>query len=118
LGKKSGAFRGRFEFASLTPAAARARLQAWIGELLATASPGLLPLEELVQGTHLAGPEALRDAILERASKPDDFSAFKTGPLTRAERYPVEPDPAAAAERRLGDFLAQIARSGRLEGVE
>jgi len=117
-GKKPGPYRGLLDFTPLAPEAARARLAGWIGELLATASPGLLPIEELVKGTQLAGAEALREAILERASKPNDFSAFKTGPLRDAERLPVEPDPAAAAERRLGDFLAQITLPGRLEGVE
>jgi len=68
-----------------------------------------------LKGTADDGPEALREAILERAEDPRDFSAFRTGPLPHAERYPVDPDPAETAQRRLGDFVAQTEAGVRRE---
>ena len=115
-GKNSGAFRGWVRFTPLAPEAAIQRLQGWIKEMLETPTPTLLPIEEVLKGT-ADGPEALRDAILERAADKRDFSSFKTGPLPRAERYPVDPDPSGTAERRLGDFLAQMAKDGELSEV-
>ncbi|MBK8725704.1 MAG: exodeoxyribonuclease V subunit gamma [Holophagaceae bacterium] len=114
-GRNAGAFRGEVTLEPLTAAAAKERLTAWLGELLATDSPALLPIEEVLKGTADDGPEALREAILERAEDPRDFSAFRTGPLPHAERYPVDPDPAETAQRRLGDFVAQTEAGIRRE---
>ena len=107
-GKKAGAFRGTVAFAPLGPAAARARLAAWITELLETRDPGLLPIEAVLKGKH-ASPEGLRAWILEQGDDARSFAAFKTGPLRHAGRFALDPDPAATAERRLGDFLRQSA---------
>ena len=95
-------------FAPLGPAAARARLAAWITELLETRDPGLLPIEAVLKGKH-ASPEGLRAWILEQGDDARSFAAFKTGPLRHAGRFALDPDPAATAERRLGDFLRQSA---------
>lgn len=107
-GKRPGAFRGTVSFAPLGPAAAQARLTAWLTELLETRTPGLLPIEAILKGEHTS-PEALRAWILEAAGDDRTFAAFKTGPLRNAERLELDPDPAATAERRLGDFLRQSA---------
>lgn len=114
-GEDSGAFRGEVVLRPLTAEAAKGRLTDWLGELLETESPALLPIEEVLKGTVQDGPETLREAILERAGDPRDFSAFKTGPLPHAERYPVDPDPAGTAQRRLGDFVGQTIVGTRTE---
>lgn len=105
-GVKSGAYRGLVPFASLDPGAARARLTAWITELLETREPGLLPLEALLEDPQWSAAD-LQRWVLDEAEKDRSFPAFKTGPLRRAERFDVDPDPAGTAERRLGDFLRQ-----------
>lgn len=115
-GKKPGSYRGSLDFPSLSQEAAQSRLRHWLTELLTTEVPALLPIEAVVKGTADEGPDALLDAILERAADPKDFSSFKTGPLRRAERYPVDADPATTVDRRLRDFLSQT-ESGQREEV-
>ncbi|MDE3033758.1 MAG: hypothetical protein KGI56_08855, partial [Acidobacteriota bacterium] len=107
-GKKAGFFRGTVSFAPLDPAVARARLAAWITELLEIRDPGLLPIEAVLKDEHTS-PEDLRAWILDKGDDARSFAAFKTGPLRHAERFALDPDPAATAERRLGDFLRQSA---------
>lgn len=114
-GEKPGAYRSLVPFSPLDPVAARTRLTAWITELLETREPGLLPIEALLEAPAW-NAAALQQWILEQAEDDRSFAAFKTGPLRRAERFDLDPDPARTAERRLGDFLRQ-AQTGTTEEV-
>ncbi|WP_243382328.1 exodeoxyribonuclease V subunit gamma [Geothrix alkalitolerans] len=115
-GKASGAFRSEVPFSPLDPAAARTRLTSWITELLETREPGLLPIEALLEDPQRNAAE-LQQWVLDQVANDRSFAAFKTGPLRRAERFDLDPDPAVTAERRLGDFLRQAA-TGTTEEVE
>lgn len=115
-GKKPGAYRSLVPFSPLDPAAARTRLTAWITELLETEEPGLLPIEALLEDPQWNAAE-LKAWILDEVENDRSFAAFKIGPLRRAERFDLDPDPANTAERRLGDFLHQ-AVTGTTEEVE
>ncbi|WP_026852126.1 exodeoxyribonuclease V subunit gamma [Geothrix fermentans] len=115
-GKKSGAYRSAVAFSSLDPVTAKARLTAWITELLETREPRLLPIEALLEEPVWSTAD-LQQWILDQAEDERSFAAFKTGPLRRAERVDLDPDPANTAARRLGDFLPQ-AQTGRTEVVE
>ncbi len=115
-GKQPGAYRSFVPFSPLDPATARARLTAWITELLETAEPGLLPIEALLEKPVWNAAD-LQQWVLDQAENDRSFAAFKTGPLRRAERFDPDPDPASTAERRLGDFLHQ-AVTGTTEEVE
>lgn len=115
-GDDPGPFRGHVPLKGLSPEAALARLAQWLQEMLDPAIPGLLPIQDALDDTVLEGPAALQDSVLRRAQDDRDFSTFRTGPLPRAERFPIDPDPAATAGRRLGDFLAQ-SESGHREGA-
>ncbi len=115
-GKKSGAYRSLVPFSPLDPMAARTRLTAWITELLETREPRLLPIEALLDDPQRSAAD-LQEWVLDQAESDRSFAAFKTGPLRRAERFDLDPDPAHTAERRLGDFLHQ-AVTGTTEEVE
>jgi exodeoxyribonuclease V gamma subunit len=114
-GKKSGAYRSLVPFSPLDPGTAKARLTAWITELLETREPGLLPIEALLEEPVWDAAD-LQQWVLDQAENDRSFAAFKTGPLRRAERFDLDADPANTAERRLGDFLHQ-AVAGTTEEV-
>lgn len=105
-GENSGAYRSLVPFSPLDPTAAKTRLTAWITELLETKEPGLLPIEALLEDPQWNVAD-LQEWVLDKAESKRSFPAFKTGPLRRAERFDIDPDPAGTAERRLGDFLHQ-----------
>ena len=113
-GKKPGAYRSLVPFSPLDPSTARARLTAWISELLETEEPGLLPIEALLEKPVWNAAD-LQQWVLEQAENDRSFAAFKTGPLRRAERFDPDPDPAGTAERRLGDFLHQAVTGTTVE---
>jgi len=115
-GKKAGAYRGLVSFSPLDPVTAKARLAAWITELLETQEPRLLPIEALLEDPHWNAAD-LQEWVLDQVDNDRSFAAFKTGPLRRAEHFDLDPDPTATAERRLGDFLDQ-AQTGTAEVVE
>lgn len=115
-GKTPGAHRSTVIFSPLDPVLARTRLTGWITELLETREPRLLPIEALLENPNWDSAE-LQEWVLTKAGDDRSFAAFKTGPLHRAERFDPDPDPAATADRRLGDFLRQ-AQTGRTEVVE
>lgn len=114
-GEKSGAYRGTVTFSPLDPGAARTRLTGWITELLETREPRLLPIEALLEDPNW-DPAELQEWVLTKAGDDRSFAAFKTGPLRRAERIDLDPDPSVTADRRLGDFLRQV-KTGRAEVV-
>ena len=113
-GKKPGAYRSLVAFSPLDPAAARTQLAAWITELLETREPGLLPIEALLKAPVWSVAD-LQEWVQDKAEDDRSFAAFKIGPLRRAGRFDIDPDPTATAERRLGDFLHQAVAGTTVE---
>ena len=113
-GKNPFAYRSTIDFEALSAKEAEERLGAWIVELLETSEPGLLPIEAIFDGS-ATNPEDLREWIMGKVDNPQDYSAFKTGPLRHPERFDVDPTPAATAERRLQHFLDQTGTGTREE---
>jgi exodeoxyribonuclease V gamma subunit len=114
--KVSGEQEYTFLFKALTPDEARARLQAWLEDLLNGDHAVLLPIEAVVK----VWPKLTSDSILafvdDCLNNPvvTDFSSTR-GPVPEPASYPPPGDPKAIMDKRLKDYLDLVCGVNRGE---